>query len=67
MYLRKKIFDPFYTTKEGGTGIGLSLSQRIISDHGGLLSVATSKWGGSEFSIELPLQKGEDGNAYIHN
>jgi PAS domain S-box-containing protein len=55
--LRDKIFDPFYTTKNGGTGIGLSLSHRIITDHGGSLKVSSSKWGGAEFKIEIPVEK----------
>ena len=58
LHRRKKIFDPFYTTKEGSTGIGLSISHRIVADHGGFLSVASGKWGGSEFKVEIPLQKG---------
>jgi PAS domain S-box-containing protein len=52
-----KIFDPFFTTKNGSTGIGLSLSHRIITDHGGTLRVSTSKWGGAEFMIEIPLDR----------
>ena len=52
--LRDKIFDPFYTTKTDGTGIGLSLCHRIVSDHHGLLTVQTSGWGGAEFVIALP-------------
>jgi PAS domain S-box-containing protein len=55
--LKGKIFDPFYTTKDGSTGIGLSLSHRVITDHGGSLSVGQSKWGGAEFIIEIPLEK----------
>ncbi|MFB3885964.1 MAG: ATP-binding protein [Thermodesulfobacteriota bacterium] len=55
--LRTKIFDPFFTTKEEGMGIGLSLCQRIIEDHGGLLIVATSSWGGAEFRIKIPIEK----------
>lgn len=55
--LKEKIFDPFYTTKNGSTGIGLSLSHRIITDHGGAFGVFTSKWGGAEFKIELPIKK----------
>jgi len=55
LHLREKIFDPFYTTKNGSTGIGLSLSHRIITDHGGSLNVYPSKWGGAEFKIEIPL------------
>ena len=56
--MREKVFDPFFSTKEGGTGIGLSLSHRIVVDHGGSLSVSTSKWGGAEFLIEIPCRKG---------
>jgi signal transduction histidine kinase len=55
--LRDKIFDPFYTTKSNGSGIGLSLCHRIIADHGGSLSVTNSKWGGAEFRIEIPIEK----------
>ncbi len=51
---RDKIFDPFYTTKSDGSGIGLSLSQRIVVDHGGTVQVGTSRWGGAEFRIKLP-------------
>jgi len=54
---RDKIFDPFFTTKSDSSGIGLSLSHRIISDHGGSLDVATSKWGGAAFRIEIPMEK----------
>ena len=50
------IFDPFYTTKDGSTGIGLSLSQRIITDHGGTLQAASdNRGGGARFVIELPV------------
>ena len=55
---RKNIFDPFYTTKCDGTGIGLSLSQRIVADHMGKLTVEESELGGARFVIELPLEKG---------
>ena len=51
---RAKIFDPFYTTKSDGSGIGLSLCQRIITDHRGTLSIGVSRWSGAEFRIELP-------------
>jgi len=56
--LREQVFDPFFSTKDGGTGIGLSLSHRIVVDHGGSLSVSTSEWGGAEFLIEIPCRKG---------
>lgn len=55
LHMRKKVFDPFYTTKEGNTGIGLSLCNRIVVDHGGSLTVNDNDRGGAEFKIELPL------------
>jgi C4-dicarboxylate-specific signal transduction histidine kinase len=58
--LREKVFNPFYTTRKEGYGIGLSFSHRVISDHGGTLKVDTSRWGGAEFRIELPLREGEN-------
>jgi PAS domain S-box-containing protein len=56
--LKDRVFDPFYTTKDSSTGIGLSLTHRIITDHGGSLDVRTSKWGGAEFVIEIPIEQG---------
>ena len=55
--LKDKMFDPFYTTKNGSTGIGLSINHRIITDHGGSLRVSTSKLGGAEFVIKIPVKK----------
>ncbi|HAS62903.1 MAG TPA: two-component sensor histidine kinase [Vibrio sp.] len=50
----KRIFSPFYTTKREGTGLGLSVSQSILSQTGGELTVQ-SEWGeGSRFTIRLP-------------
>ncbi|MBN2374448.1 PAS domain S-box protein [bacterium] len=54
--IRNKIFDPFYTTKNGSTGIGLSLCNRIVKDHGGSLHLFTSKWGGARFVIKIPIE-----------
>jgi C4-dicarboxylate-specific signal transduction histidine kinase len=59
--LRSKIFDPFFTTRKEGYGIGLSFSHRIVADHGGLLSVGRSRWGGAEFRMEIPCEVEEDG------
>ncbi|MDH4318129.1 MAG: ATP-binding protein [Desulfobulbaceae bacterium] len=60
-HVRSKIFDPFFTTKSDSSGIGLSLSHRIITDHGGNLSAGESPWGGASFIIELPLINNSDG------
>ncbi len=61
--LRDKVFDPFYTTKSDGTGIGLSLCQRIIDDHLGTLTVEKSAWGGAEFVIALTAEPEQEGAA----
>jgi signal transduction histidine kinase len=52
--LRERVFDPFFTTRKEGSGIGLSFSHRIVADHGGTMRVETSRWGGAEFRVELP-------------
>jgi signal transduction histidine kinase len=56
VHLREKIFDPFYTTRKTGHGIGLSFSHRVIENHGGKLTAFGSEWGGAEFRITLPLE-----------
>ena len=55
--LREKIFDPFFTTKDDGSGIGLNIAQRIVADHNGSISLGTSRWGGAEFKIKLPIER----------
>jgi signal transduction histidine kinase len=57
MSSQSKIFDPFYTTKNNSSGIGLSICHRIISDHGGSLRFKPGTKNGAQFIIELPLQK----------
>lgn len=49
-----RAFDDFYTTKDGGTGLGLSVVRRLVSDLGGTLRVETKPGQGSRFIIELP-------------
>ena len=49
-----KIFDFYYTTKEQGTGIGLSLAQQIVEEHGGRIQVKSELGKGSEFLVLLP-------------
>jgi len=51
----ERIFRPFYTTKRGGTGLGLSLCRRIISQHGGTLTAESEVNKGSRFIIHLPM------------
>jgi two-component system, sporulation sensor kinase E len=49
------IFDPYYTTKEKGSGLGLMIVQRIIQDHGGQIKVVSVPDKGTNFTILLPL------------
>ncbi len=56
---RERIFDPFYTTASDGTGIGLSIVQRIVADHNGAIHVGESPMGGAEFRLEFPLPNTE--------
>ncbi|WP_232510269.1 ATP-binding protein [Paenibacillus crassostreae] len=50
-----RIFDPFYTTKEDGTGLGLSLCQKIIEDHNGNITVESEVGVGTLFTVHLPM------------
>jgi signal transduction histidine kinase len=54
----KRIFDPFYSTKQAGLGVGLSISRAIVEAHGGKLSVFRNKGGGSVFQFTLPVANG---------
>jgi PAS domain S-box-containing protein len=53
-----KIFDPYFTTKATGTGLGLSTSHSIIQRHGGSLATSKSPLGGARFEITLPVHQG---------
>ncbi len=51
---RAKIFEPFYTTKPTGTGLGMAISKRIIDEHDGQIAVNDSRREGTEIVITLP-------------
>jgi signal transduction histidine kinase len=52
---RERIFQPFFTTKSTGMGLGLSICRRIIVEHGGVLRLTKSGASGSTFEIALPV------------
>lgn len=49
----ERIFDPFYTTRPGGTGLGLTITQKIVDNLGGRIEVISQKGGGSTFRVLL--------------
>ena len=49
------VFQPFFTTKSGGSGLGLPMCKRIIESAGGKIAIKVAKSGGSEVEFELPL------------
>ena len=51
----ENVTDPFFTTKTIGTGLGLSLVQRVLKDHGGDFSLSNSASGGAQVRIWLPV------------
>ena len=52
--LLPNLLEPFFTTKDGGTGLGLPIVQSIIVSHGGQLSLRNAEEGGAEVRVELP-------------
>lgn len=55
---QKKIFDSFFTTKEGGTGLGLPISKKIVEEHHGTMEVESAEGKGTTFTISLPAAAG---------
>ena len=54
----ERVFEPFFTTrsKDGGTGLGLSVTYGIIADHGGVIDVESQVGKGSTFTVWLPVE-----------
>jgi two-component system sensor histidine kinase HydH len=54
-----KLFEPFYTTKPSGTGLGLTVVSRVVEQNGGRVSVKSARGEGTTFSLVLPIAGGE--------
>ena len=52
-----RLFEPYFTTKENGTGLGLMIVQRIVREHGGTIEVESDKDRGTTFRIKLPVHE----------
>ena len=57
---RERIFYPFFTTREQGTGVGLAEVHKAVASHGGSVEVRDRVGGGAVFLIHLPLEPLED-------
>jgi hypothetical protein len=58
-----KIFQPYFTNKEAGIGLGLAITERIIKEHGGEILVESRLGEGTTFAVVLPLQPEEPDNS----
>jgi two-component system sensor kinase FixL len=54
--LMVRLFEPFYTTKPQGLGVGLNLSRSIVTSHGGRMLASANPTGGMRFTFALPAQ-----------
>lgn len=54
--MREQIFNPFFTTKPTGVGLGLAISAKIVDEHGGTIQVDSEPGRGSVFSVQVPVE-----------
>jgi two-component system nitrogen regulation sensor histidine kinase GlnL len=59
--MREQLFNPFFSTRHGGTGLGLPISQRIVEEHGGAIEVQSQPGTGTTFRVLLPIVPDEQG------
>jgi len=63
----KRLFDPFFSTKETGTGLGLPIAARIIEKHGGTLQYQTRLGHGTAFGVVLPREINDSAESANHS
>jgi len=54
-----KIFQPYFTTKDVGIGLGLAITERIVKEHGGEIQVVSRPGAGTTFTVRLPMEEGK--------
>jgi len=65
--VEKRLFDPFFSTKETGTGLGLPIAARIVERHGGMLQYQTRPGHGTTFGVVLPREMKENSKSVNHS
>jgi signal transduction histidine kinase len=55
-----KVFDPFFSTKDDGTGLGLTMVHRIMDDHDGYIEVTSRVGEGTSFTVYFPVATGSE-------
>jgi two-component system sensor histidine kinase HydH len=61
----KRVFDPFFTSKSAGTGIGLSIGKRFVEAAGGTIAIENREGGGAAVLVTLPEYRGENSEAAV--
>jgi signal transduction histidine kinase len=56
--VRRQAFEPFVTTRTGGTGLGLAVVYAAVAEHGGTIAIDSVPGGGTVVTVELPIQRG---------
>jgi signal transduction histidine kinase len=63
---RRRVFEPFYSRKPAGTGLGLTIARRIVAAHGGRIEIESTPGRGACFTILLPLGGQDDDGDHSH-
>jgi signal transduction histidine kinase len=50
-----RIFEPFFSTKPGGTGVGLSIAREVVRRHRGTMTIESARGAGTSFHVQLPI------------
>jgi two-component system nitrogen regulation sensor histidine kinase NtrY len=59
----ERLFEPYFSRKPGGTGLGLTIVSTIVADHNGFVRIKENHGGGTRFVIELPVRRATEGGA----
>jgi signal transduction histidine kinase len=59
----ERVFEPFYTTRPTGSGLGLAIARRVVSDHGGEISIDSGAGGGTTVTVKLPAGRPRSGES----